>query len=102
MVDGAANDGRLQHRLAAAAVVRSLPGVVVTGRSAAVLHGLPVSPGASVQVTRQPHSPGTRGAAGVHVHRAALPWKHVSSLHGLPLTTVARTVVDLAREATFL
>jgi hypothetical protein len=36
--------------------------------------------------------------AGVHVRPAALPAGHISSVGGLPATSVARTVIDLARE----
>ena len=58
--------------------------------------------GPRTEVTR---SPGERGGhanrAGVRVHIAALPAGHVVSYRGVPLTSVPRTVIDLARTLPF-
>jgi len=54
------------------------------------------NPAVSVLTVRR----GTRGHAdlpGIHVHRAGLPPWHITEAHGLPVTTVARTLVDLTR-----
>jgi hypothetical protein len=84
--------------------------VALTGReaagshhSAALIQGLDlldrVPPGITC-VTRPPDAPGSRTARpGIRLHTAALPVTHVVALAngGLRVTSVARTVVDLAR-----
>lgn len=69
----------------------------VSHHSAARLWGLGVaSRHHLVEVTR-PHVLSAQ-RAGVRVHRStSLPGHHVTSLHGVPLTTPARTLFDLAR-----
>ena len=56
-------------------------------------------------VTEITKAPGDRGSytgrLGVRVHIAALPADHVVSYRGVPLTSVPRTVVDLARVLPF-
>jgi hypothetical protein len=39
---------------------------------------------------------------GIYLYAAQLPEKHVTTLHGVRVTTVTRTVVDLARTLTFM
>jgi len=50
--------------------------------------------------------PGTRigpyGRANVIRHSAELPAEHVTRLYGMPVTTAARTVIDIARMSTFM
>lgn len=50
--------------------------------------------------------PGTRvsdyARTGVICHAAEMPGEHVTKLYGIPATTAARTVVDIARTATFM
>ena len=57
------------------------------------------------QVTEITRAPGDRGGhttrLGVLVHIAALPADHVVSYRGVPLTSVPRTVIDLARTLPF-
>jgi hypothetical protein len=77
-------------------------GAAGSHQSAAIIHGLDLlgrqEPG--VAVTRLPGtSPKTR--PGVRVHLAALPAGHVTVHFGVPVTSVARTVVDLARTSPF-
>jgi len=96
----ATQDG--EHVLRAAfAAVRAGPGSVVSHRSAAVLHGIDLigSPG-DVTLTG-PAGSGRKGSAGVHCYTTALAAEHVTNAHGVPVTIVARTVIDLARTMTF-
>jgi hypothetical protein len=49
-------------------------------------------------VTQPPGGTATKtGTPGVRVHAAALPPGHVTTHHGVPVTTAARTAADLAR-----
>lgn len=71
-------------------------------RSAAVLHGLPLvgKPLRTPQlVCDRPRTP-TRGSSR-HERFNTLPPEERTELEGLAVTTVARTVVDLAREGSF-
>ena len=55
-----------------------------------------------IQITRAPGDRGSRkGRPGVLVHIAALPAEHVVSHRGVRLTSVPRTVIDLARVLPF-
>lgn len=84
-----------------AAIATMGPQAVGSHRTAAVIHQLdllkPV--GADlITVTRPPGAPGRRtGRLGIQVHIAALPPEHQTVRLGAPVTSVARTVVDLAR-----
>src|SRR5262249_58247666 len=44
---------------------------------------------------------GRAGRAGFAIHTAALPAGHAVNRHGLPVTSAARTVADLARASSF-
>ncbi|SDD87169.1 hypothetical protein [Auraticoccus monumenti] len=96
-------DRLLQHRRLVEATVPQLRvGSAVSHTSAAVLHGLPVPYAslATVDLTRDPATTGrSRGA--VHTVAAPLPDDHVTEIDGLPVTTLARTVVDVARHGRF-
>jgi hypothetical protein len=83
---------------AAAALATARPGAVVSHHTAAELHGLDLlSTSPEVAITRPPGQGSRSGKPGVRVHMARLPASHVGSRVAIPLTTVARTVVDLAR-----
>jgi len=71
-------------------------------RSAAVLHGLPLlgSPPRVPQLVRDRPRSGTRGSSRFERFNT-LPDSERTEVDGLPLTTLARTVVDLAREESF-
>ena len=86
---------------AAAAVIQAGRGAVVSHRSAAVFHGIDLigRPG-DVTITARP-SGGRKGTANVHLYTTPLPANHVTRQLGVPVTTVARTVIDLARTLTF-
>jgi hypothetical protein len=73
------------------------PDAVVSHATAAVAHGLPLwSVGlARLHVTRSRRG-GSRVTPHLHVHAAALDPDDVTLLHGIAVTTAARTVVDLA------
>jgi hypothetical protein len=104
----ASEDARLEHPgerhvLAVRAAMAGLSAnAVVSHVSAAALHGLPLW-GASLQrvhVTRNRRSGGRCGRY-VHVHAARLDTDDVVEVQGLRVTSVARTVVDLARSVAF-
>jgi predicted transcriptional regulator of viral defense system len=92
-----------RHRLAVRAAVRELGAdAVVSHASAAVLHGLPIwlIPLDRVHVTKN-RSSGGRRAPRVHVHVAALGPADVIDNAGIRVTSVARTIVDVARSVSF-
>jgi hypothetical protein len=74
-------------------------------RSAARVYGLGLVGRDREQDTEITRAPGGRGGhtarLGVRVHLAALPGEHVVSYRGVPLTSVPRTVIDLARALPF-
>ncbi len=94
------------HLLAAtAAALLAGPQAVVSHWDAAIVHELAVlaRPTADVDaITRPPAaSRGRRLRPGVRSHTAALPGHHVVLKDGIPVTSVERTVVDLARAIPF-
>ena len=101
-----ADDPARQHALVAHAAARLAgPGSVASHQSAAIIHGLSVLTPAEaglVTLTRSPRDGKSRSVrARARVHIADLPPGHVTSCHGAPVTTVARTVIDLARSLPF-
>jgi very-short-patch-repair endonuclease len=76
-------------------------GAVASHRTAAHIQGIDLltEPGGTATVTREPGLGSRSGKPGMHVAR--LPAGHVGQSFGLPITTVARTVIDLARSASF-
>jgi hypothetical protein len=86
---------------AAAALVTSGPGCVVSHRSAAIIHDIDLV-GEVADVTISNRKDGRAGSRhGVHTYLAAVPDSQVTSKYGLPVTTAVRTVVDLARTLKF-
>jgi very-short-patch-repair endonuclease len=88
---------RRSAAMAAAGAAMLRPGQVITGRSAAVLHGaptfaLPARPELSV---RAPATLGNRSRT--HVYSAALPPRDITEWYGAPVATLPRVLVDLAR-----
>jgi very-short-patch-repair endonuclease len=76
-----------------AAVLACGPQAVLSHRSAAVLWGLRRGDSARTEVT----APGRVGRRdGIRPHRATLPPDEVTVVDGIPVTTVARTLFDLA------
>lgn len=98
-----ASDPVGEHALRLASVLAmTKPGAAGSHHNAAIIHGLdllgPTPP--DVAVTRSPGG-SQKGRPGVHLHIAALPPAHVTVRGGIRLTSVARTVVDLARTSSF-
>jgi predicted transcriptional regulator of viral defense system len=80
---------------ARAAVLASGPAAVVSHRSAAELWGLMPESTGDVHVTVVGRNPGVR--AGIQAHRVAkLPAAEVRKIRGIPLTSPARTICDIA------
>lgn len=102
------SDARLRepegrHALQVEAAVQQIgPGAVVSHASAAVLHGLPLwaVPLDRVHVTRDRRSGGRRTRY-LHLHPAALDPDEIALVRGIAVTSVARTVADLARSLPF-
>jgi hypothetical protein len=106
LVAAVAGDPARQHALAAAAAARRAGGgAAASHHSAAIIHGLELlaaPDSAVVALTRSPRGSRSRSdRAGAVVHIADLPPAHVTSRHGVLVTTVARTVTDLARALPF-
>lgn len=74
------------------------PRAVISHGSAALLHDLPVFPEAvrRLHLTRDRDGGGVRRPL-IHVHGSALPAEDVTVVDQIPVTSLARTVVDLAR-----
>jgi hypothetical protein len=88
-----------EHRELILATVPQLhDAAVISHGSAAVLYGLPTWPKAidRVHVTRNRNSGGNRRAV-VQVHGAPLTAADITTIDGVPVTSLARTVLDLCR-----
>lgn len=93
-----------RHLVTARAVLRALPRPAVLGHvSAAVAHGLPVwgADLSHVHVLRRSRRLSAHVEAGVVHHSGDLPDEHLTTVGGVPATTVARTVIDHARGVGF-
>lgn len=94
-----------KHAFYVAAVMLHTAGAA-SHTSAALLHGLDLlgrKPGETVTLTRTRPSRGSRSSRNnVKIHTARLPPDHVTKLFGRPVTTPARTVVDIARASAFM
>jgi predicted transcriptional regulator of viral defense system len=76
-----------------AAVLAAGPGAALSHRDAAALHGIRPSNGARIDVTTAAER---RSTATIRVHtRRALDARDVTRIAGIPVTTAARTLVDL-------
>jgi hypothetical protein len=75
-------------------------------QSAAILHGLDLLERPSdslVTLTRPPHAGGSRARRNdLKIYTGVLLRGHVTKHYGLPVTSAARTVVDLARTSPFM
>lgn len=88
---------RRRHALASTATSLKRRGQVVSGRSAATLHGLPtLAPPAVPELTVAP--PTTMGhRSRAHLYSATLTIDDVTTWYGVPVETVGRTIVTIAR-----
>ncbi len=77
------------------AVLATKADAVVSHQAAAVLHGMATFAGRPVVVTVPHAASRVDRVAGVHQSRRLFP-EHVTCIDGLPVTTVARTLIDLA------
>jgi hypothetical protein len=86
------------RRLVMATMPQLREGAILSHGSAAVLHGLPVWPEAveRVHVTRNRQGNGTRRSI-VQVHGTPLDPREVTTIDGVPVSSLTRTVLDLAR-----
>jgi hypothetical protein len=89
-------------QLIAATVPQLGAGAIVSHTSAAVLHGLPVWAAAieRVHITRTRSGGGKRRTL-VQVHGAPVRADELATVHGVTVTSVARTVADLGRTLPF-
>jgi predicted transcriptional regulator of viral defense system len=93
-------------RLALRAVATLAPlgsGSAASHQTAARLLGLDLlgKPAPEICLTRNPGSGSRKSWPGVQVHTAALPIEHLGQHRAVPVTTAARTVIDLARASVF-
>ena len=78
-----------------AAVLAGGPGAALSHGAAAALWGIWPSRGSEIDVT-VPHATGGRAQPGVRIHRARRLTDPVTTHHRIPVTTPARTILDLA------
>jgi hypothetical protein len=92
-----------QTLLLASVLAVAGPGAVGSHHSAAAIHGLDLLGRHSPEVVAVTRAPGVSrtGRPSVRLHVAALPCGHVTVRSGVRITSVARTVVDLARTSSF-
>jgi hypothetical protein len=92
-----AGPGTRDPTLCAVAAAKSCSGSVISHRSAALMHGLPLllSPPDRPDLTVQPGCTGDVQDA--LLHRARMRPQDIVEIGGRPVTSIARTVVDLAR-----
>jgi predicted transcriptional regulator of viral defense system len=96
-----------QWLAAAAELLSARPGSVASHESAAWIHGLDLlarpdpDPAAGGVTLTRPPGHNRSGRAGLRIHSAALPAEHVTVKYGMPVTSPARTVVDLGRSLEF-
>jgi very-short-patch-repair endonuclease len=95
------DDRRRRHALTSTAAVANRAGCAVSGRSACVLHGLPtLAVPALPELT--PLGPARAGRrAPLHSYAATLRPEGTTTWFGARVTTVARSVVDVARHDRF-
>lgn len=87
----------VDDRLTAIAAVQARAGSVISHRSALLMHDLPIvgaGPPAP-EITVAPDGPGSAHAA--HLHRATLARIDIVVIADVPVTSAARTVIDVAR-----
>jgi very-short-patch-repair endonuclease len=95
-LQAAKDDRRALHRLRLSALLLAYEGCVASHESAAILHDLPVLDlPPHVIVTRARGA--WRGGPNDRIRVAPLPTAHLTAIDGLPVTAIARTVVDVAR-----
>jgi very-short-patch-repair endonuclease len=102
-----ADDARRLHAIAVGAVIKRNPDLVASHESAAFLHGIDslLPPGTTVPpvtLTRRPREPSRSLVRGALIRVARLPADHVTTALGVPVTTIARTVMDISRTTGYM
>jgi very-short-patch-repair endonuclease len=102
-----ADDPRRMHAIAVGAMIKRNPGLVASHESAAYLHGidllLPTTAAMPrVTLTRSSKERNHSLVGGALVRFAKLPDDHVTTALGVPVTSIARTVMDIARTTGFM
>jgi hypothetical protein len=98
----AMKDARHAHAIAAISAIRVTTGGTVSHHSAALLHGLEtLNPPEMSKVEMTFSHGGGYSGDGIVRYRARLPRGQVEKVFGLPVTSVARTVIDIARTSAF-
>jgi hypothetical protein len=92
-------DRERRSRAEAVAAANACRGSVISHRSAALIHGLPILQRAPFRPTLTVAPGGASRLAGAQLHRATLPAQDIVGHDQVLHTSVARTVVDLARES---
>jgi very-short-patch-repair endonuclease len=87
--------GMGRHGRWMAAVLSCGPGAVLSHASAGALFGILPREGNTIEVS-VPDEVARRGRAGLLVHRRRLEHGHMTHHRGIPVTTPARTLVDVA------
>jgi very-short-patch-repair endonuclease/predicted transcriptional regulator of viral defense system len=77
------------------------PGAVLSHQSAAVLWGIRRKQQGPIHVTAPRGRQGLRRRTGIWIHRCKFGTEDITSESGLPVTTVARTLFDLAEAAPY-
>jgi len=98
LAERARDDPVLAHRLRLAALLATYPESVAAGHSAALVHELPTFELPEFAVATRTRGAWRGGEAG-RLRVAPLPAHHVTVVDGVPVMSVARTVVDIARSA---
>ena len=106
-LESLADDPRRLHAVAVGALIKRNPGLVASHESAAYLHGIDLLLPAGREVplitlTRRPKEPSRALVRGALIRVASLPDDHVATAFGIPVTTVARTVMDIGRASGFM
>ena len=95
------------HAIAVGAMIKRNPDLVASHESAAYLHGIDLLlPNGTtvphVTLTRRPREHSHSQVSGALIRFAMLPDGHISTVLGIPVTSVARTVMDIARTTGFM
>lgn len=98
LVERARQDAPLAHRIRLDALLATYPDCVASHESAAVVHDLPVFELPSFAVATRARG-AWRGGDERRIRIAPLPPEHVAQLGATLVTTMPRTVVDVARVA---
>lgn len=104
---GVADDPRRMHAVALGAIIKRNPDLVASHESAAYLHGIDLllptgTTVPRVTLTRRSQAHSRSLVRGALIRVAMLPDSHVTTVLGVPVTTVARTVMDIARTTGFM